>query len=195
MNTLDRASRKLTKILRHQAVDYHLAVNTNGYVKLRDILALNLRELNNITIDDIRLIVDTNEKQRLELTLSPIDNELYMRAAQGHNTKMGNLIMDDETLTKLGPDYPNPYIYHGTKQAYLASIMENGLNRMNRKHIHFVENVERDRQVSGFKQTSNAIVVVNMKKCMEDGIQFYKSSNGVILTEGNGGILSPKYFV
>jgi len=38
------------------------------------------------------------------------------------------------------------------------------------------------------------IKVNNMKKAMEDGIKFYKSNNGVILTNGINNTLENKYF-
>lgn len=193
MNTLDRASRKLTQILRHQIIDYNLEISPNGYVKLNDILNLKLRELKNLTINDINLIVDTNEKKRLEINI--IDNQIYIRAVQGHNKNVGQLIVDDEALIEIKSDYPNQYIYHGTQSLYVNSIMKNGLNRMNRKHIHFVENIESEKQISGFRTNSNSIITVDMKKCMEDGIKFYKSNNNVILTEGNNGIIEAKYFI
>ena len=189
---LDRASRKFTQILRHQIVEYNLPVTTGGYVKLNDILKLNLKVFTNITMNDINKIVETNEKKRLELT--NINNEVYIRATQGHNKIVGKLINNADALEEITQDYPVQYIFHGTQKKYLKSILANGLNRMERKHIHFVENIESEKQISGFKSISNYIICVDMKKCMGDGIKFYKSSNNVILTEGINGIMPSSYF-
>lgn len=193
MNKLERASRKLTQILRHKIIDYNLTVNSEGYVKLNDIRNLNLKELKYISNDDIYTIVETNEKKRLEIKL--INNEIYIRATQGHNLHVGSLISNDDALEEIFTDYPAQYIYHGTQKKYVDSILQTGLNRGERKHIHLVDTVELDKQTSGFRSTSNAIITIDMKKCMEDGIKFYKSKNDVILTEGDNGNILPKYII
>ena len=46
----------------------------------------------------------------------------------------------------------------------------------------------------GARSSANVFIVVDMEKAMRDGIEFYNSSNGVILTEGLDGVLDPKYF-
>lgn len=191
LSKLNKASRKLTQVLRHQIIKYNLVIEPNGYVKLDDIFKLNLKELKNISLDDIEQIVKTNEKKRLETIL--IDNELYIRATQGHNKNVGALIDDNIALEEITPDTPITCIYHGTQTEFLDSIKNTGLNRMLRKHIHFVENTSSDEQISGFKKISDVILQVNIKDCMRDGIKFYKSSNNVILTEGINGIIEPKY--
>jgi 2'-phosphotransferase len=61
---------------------------------------------------------------------------------------------------------------------------------MSRKHIHFAKSLD---AVSGKRSDCNLLVYVDMAKAMDDGIVFYESSNGVILTEGIDGILDPKY--
>lgn len=188
---LDKASRKLTQLLRHQVIDYNLNILSNGFVKLNDILKLNLKELKNITINDINVIINTNEKKRLETTL--INNELYIRATQGHNNIVGSMIIDNDALEKITLLDNINFVHHGTQKNFLDSILTNGLNRMNRKHIHFVENINKEKQTSGFKNISDVIITIDLHKCLEDGIEFYKSKNNVILTEGIDGIISSKY--
>jgi 2'-phosphotransferase len=191
MNKLDKASRKLTQILRHMSIQYNLSIDNCGYVKLNDILQLNLEEFKDITLDDIDNIVDSNDKKRLQTIVK--DNEIYIRATQGHSKEVGSLINDKYALEEIPIDTSILYIYHGTKNKYLESIKTTGLIRMSRKHIHFVEDLERDKQISGFKKESDLILKVDLKKCMIDGMKFYKSNNNVILTEGFDGIIPPNY--
>ena len=66
---------------------------------------------------------------------------------------------------------------------------------MDRKHIHFVENISKKEQISGFKNISDVILTIDMNKCIGDGIVFYKSTNNVILTEGIDGIIPSKYII
>lgn len=196
MSPIDKASRKLTQILRHKIVYYNLIMNDEGYVKVTDIYRLKLNDLKNINNNDINQIVETNEKKRFELKI--INEELFIRATQGHHTNVGQFINDSKSLTKITLSdniESNIFIYHGTKKEYLNSIIKYGLNRMNRKHIHFVENINKDKQTSGFKNASDIILKIDMKLCIEDGIIFYKSSNNVILTEGINGLISSKYII
>ena len=48
--------------------------------------------------------------------------------------------------------------------------------------------------ISGARGTSEVFIVIDMEKALADGIEFYRSANGVILTSGVDGILEPKYF-
>ena len=45
----------------------------------------------------------------------------------------------------------------------------------------------------GVRTGSEVVVVVDARQCMEDHIVFYRSSNGVILSEGVHGIIGPQY--
>jgi 2'-phosphotransferase len=94
----------------------------------------------------------------------------------------------EKLLTKL----LNPItgVFHGTYKTNLKSIQSTGLNRMKRQHIHLAKSFD---AVSGQRSNCNLIVYVDMKKAMEDGIDFFESDNGVILTEGINGFLSAKY--
>jgi len=188
---LNRASRKLTQILRYLALKLGLDIDKRGFVSVDQLLALGLKEFEGITYDDIIAIVNSNEKKRFELINNDADGNLLIRATQGHSKEIGMIIDDEEALEKI--EEPLENLFHGTEEEFLQSILMNGLKRMKRKHIHFVETIHEDQQTSGFKSKSNKILKIDMAKCMEDGIAFFKSSNGVILTEGFDGIIPPEY--
>lgn len=47
----------------------------------------------------------------------------------------------------------------------------------------------------GIRKSSRVLIYVNVKRALADGIKFYLSLNGVILSPGNDmGYLEPKYF-
>lgn len=48
--------------------------------------------------------------------------------------------------------------------------------------------------ISGMRQSCDIYISIDMIEAMKDGINFYISSNNVILTEGINGVLPPKYF-
>lgn len=90
-----------------------------------------------------------------------------------------------------------PNVIHGTYLRNLSQIKERGLSRMRRNHIHCAPQLPNDKAViSGARSDSEVYIYIDLKKALNDGIKFYKSKNGVILTPGNlEGILEPKYFL
>ena len=68
---------------------------------------------------------------------------------------------------------------------------------MNRNHIHFATGLLGEEGViSGMRYSCNVLIYIDLVKALEGGIKFFKSENGVILTEGlNGeGCLPKDYF-
>ena len=68
---------------------------------------------------------------------------------------------------------------------------------MTRNHIHFATGLLGEEGViSGMREACSVLVYVDLGTALEDGIKFFKSENGVVLTEGeNGeGYLGKKYF-
>ena len=56
---------------------------------------------------------------------------------------------------------------------------------MARQHIHMAIGIPGDKQViAGMRTTSRIVISIDMTKAMRDGIPFYMSSNGVILSPG-----------
>jgi 2'-phosphotransferase len=136
-----------------------------------------------------------------------------IRANQGHSYK--DIIESDKLLTPLTNEElsnPNLTIVHGTtRKAWEDHIRIEGLSKMKRNHIHFAtglpkdvvsegdENKRREEKkaapISGMRATSQIYIYINGERCARDGIKFFRSDNGVILTAGNDeGLLPVKYF-
>ncbi|KAL0311667.1 UNVERIFIED_CONTAM: tRNA 2'-phosphotransferase 1 [Sesamum calycinum] len=84
---IDALGRLLTRILRHMASELKLEMRSDGYVKVQDVLKLNLMTSANIplrshTIEDVREAVRKDNKQRFSLLEE--NGELLIRANQGH---------------------------------------------------------------------------------------------------------------
>ena len=64
---------------------------------------------------------------------------------------------------------------------------------MNRTHIHIA--ISKDAK-SGNRKYCNVFIYIDIVKAVNDGIKFYLSSNGVILTKGveDTGLLPSTYF-
>ena len=183
-------SKKLSWILRHGAVSLGLSIDKDGSILLTDILKLD--ELKHITVDKIKSIVTENDKQRFSLSEEK-DGQLRIRANQGHSREVGAVIDDNILLKEITKDEIKTHYsicFHGTKKHVIKQIKQTGLKPMLRKHIHLTNSFE---AISGVRADMDTMVHINMILAMEDGMKFYLSDNGVILTEGINGKIDPKY--
>ncbi|KAL5863681.1 hypothetical protein ACOSQ3_001195 [Xanthoceras sorbifolium] len=192
---IDALGRLLTRILRHMASELNLNMRSDGYVKVQDLLKLNLKTFANIplrshTVDEIREAVRRDNKQRFSLVED--NEELLIRANQGHT------ITAVETESLLKPILSAEEVtvcVHGTYKKYLESILESGLKRMKRLHVHFSRGLPTDGEViSGMRRDVNILIFLDVRKALEDGMKLYISENKVILTEGFDGTVPVKYF-
>lgn len=68
---------------------------------------------------------------------------------------------------------------------------------MTRNHIHFSNGLPNDVKavVSGMRNDAEVLIYVDIEKSLGDGMLWWLSENGVVLTEGNeDGFLPTKYF-
>ncbi|KAL1546474.1 2'-phosphotransferase [Salvia divinorum] len=192
---INALGRLLTRILRHKASDLNLDMRNDGYVKVQDLLKLNLKTMANIplrshTVEDIREAVRQDNKQRFSLLEE--NGELLLRANQGHSI----LTVETESLLKpiLSPE-ELPVCVHGTYKRNLESILREGLKRMQRLHVHFSSGLPRDAEVvSGMRRDVDTLIFLDVRKALEEGMKLYVSDNKVILTEGFDGVVPVKYF-
>ncbi|RUS18147.1 hypothetical protein BC937DRAFT_89101 [Endogone sp. FLAS-F59071] len=124
--------------------------------------------------EDVRREVNNNDKQRYTLVQREVEGgnkEWLIRANQGHSLKV-----DAVEMTQIKSADEIPVAIHGTYTDNWLSIEKTGLSKMNRNHIHF------------------AAGMLGEDGVISDGIVFYRSTNNVILTEGQNGMLEAKYF-
>jgi 2'-phosphotransferase len=76
-----RVSKALSWALRHGAQSLGLHMRPDGFVSLSELLTK--KRFNQVTVDQVRHIVETNDKQRFALLEE--DSGLYIRANQGHS--------------------------------------------------------------------------------------------------------------
>jgi 2'-phosphotransferase len=184
-----KTSIALSGVLRHQVVKLGLDIDSEGFVDVNQILKLG--KFKNVTVDDIKRIVETNDKARFKLETR--GDVLFVRANQGHSKDVGAELDDEKVLKKITE--PLPVCVHGTYADVIKQIQKDGLKSQTRKHIHFATGLFGDPDVkSGIRKDCTALVYIDMKKAMEDGIEFFLSDNGVILTSGTNDVVLPKYF-
>eukprot|EP00930_Biecheleria_cincta_P040806 TRINITY_DN27949_c0_g1_i1.p1 TRINITY_DN27949_c0_g1~~TRINITY_DN27949_c0_g1_i1.p1 ORF type:complete len:261 (-),score=27.01 TRINITY_DN27949_c0_g1_i1:38-793(-) len=187
-------SKQLSRILRHEAVQLGLKVRPDGFVALSEVLDLQLFQSKGVTEEDIRRLVDSNEKKRFGI--ARLDGVDHIRAHQGHTIKE---IEDAELLQEVKTNEELSVLCHGTYLLYLDSIREEGLKSMDRNHIHCVtKDLALDENygcvLSGTRGEVEAIIYIDAKKAMDEGVVFHRSDNDVVLTRGHDGILPSRLF-
>ena len=164
MSNITNISKTISYILRHSNIE----TDDSGYINI-DILLNhpNLKKYN-ITLDIIKYIVDNDNKTRYKLS----DDNKLIRANQGHsnhkNIEIGKEIENDIL-----------FAYHGTSKKNSEKIMDVGLSRINRQHIHMVENKK------DVLYYSEIIIKIDIQKAKKLGIIFIKSDNNYILSTGD----------
>ncbi|XP_078315938.1 uncharacterized protein LOC111128435 isoform X2 [Crassostrea virginica] len=182
-------SKKLSFILRHGAEKMGFKLMPGGFLWVDDILGRN--EYKAFTFDHIKHVVDTNDKKRFSLVKDESTGSYKIRANQGHSLEVDGLELTPITDAKDAPD-----VIHGTYFSSWEIIKEQGLNKMNRNHIHFAAGEPGESGViSGMRSSCEVIIKLNMEKALSSGLQFYRSANNVILSPGDSeGFIRPCYF-
>jgi RNA:NAD 2'-phosphotransferase (TPT1/KptA family) len=175
-------SKKLSYFLRHHLDVIPVPANPAGFVPIDALLSMGDFTSANITKEEIIRAVEISDKQRFALD----STHRLIRANQGHSIESGKMIDQNQLLTKL--TVPLDYCVHGTTRKAINEIKTSGLNKMSRTHIHFASKPD---AISGFRSNSTVLIYVNMEAAMADGIEFFISSNQVILSPGP---IDPKYF-
>jgi len=124
------------------------------------------RRLDRGLIEDV---VAGSDKKRF--SLSP-DGEL-IRANQGHSFPVD---------LGLEPVEPPAVLYHGTAQRFLDSILASGLQPRSRQHVHLSEDWETATKV-GQRHGKPVVLEIDAAAMAEAGHTFYRSANGVWLTD------------
>jgi putative RNA 2'-phosphotransferase len=96
-----------------------------------------------------------------------------IRANQGHSVEVDLQLEERE---------PPETLYHGTVERFLPSILEEGLIRGNRHHVHLSKDLETAPKV-GARRGKPVILKVEAGKMYREGRRFLLSANGVGLTD------------
>ncbi|NRQ40659.1 RNA 2'-phosphotransferase [Nonomuraea sp. NN258] len=162
-----RISKYLARCLRHDPQRIGITLDPHGWVGVDDLLSAAATHGFPITPDELRHVVESNDKRRYALENGRI------RASQGHSVAVDL----DLPVTE-----PPAILYHGTVQASVAAIRAEGLRRMRRRHVHLSPDRETATRV-GARRGVPVVLVVDAGTMHGDGHTFYVSANGVWLTD------------
>ncbi len=159
-------SKFLSLVLRHKPETIGINLDSNGWVDVDELISKIQKGINKEILEEIVL---TNDKQRFAFN----EDKTKIRANQGHSL---NIDLDLKEST------PPDMLYHGTAERFIKSIMETGIRKNSRTHIHLSESLETAVSV-GNRYGKPVLLKVDTKRMFTDGYKFYVSENNVWLTE------------
>jgi putative RNA 2'-phosphotransferase len=169
MENLVRISKFLSKHLRHAPEDIGITLEPGGWVSIETLLKACAKHGMRISRETLNTVVSDNSKQRFAFD----ETGTLIRANQGHST---DVELEFESLN------PPDTLYHGTATKFLPSILETGIQRMKRHHVHLSSDTETAAKV-GLRHGKLVMLEVNARAMVEVGFIFYRSENGVWLVD------------
>lgn len=163
-------SKYISFVLRHGAKEVGVAIDSQGWVLVADLMAVAARDKKTFTREELDFIVENNNKKRFTYSA----DGLSIRASQGHSSESVDITFE--------PKEPPKSLFHGTTVAFVDGIMAEGLKKMNRHHVHLSLSIETAINV-GSRHGKVAMLQVNAAQMHKDGFLFYCSENDVWLTD------------
>lgn len=164
-----KISKFLSLVLRHEPQTIGITLGEAGWVDTNVLLEALARHGRGITLDELRLVVENNDKKRFAFN----EDQSRIRASQGHSLEV------DLGYT---PVQPPEYLYHGTTDRFVEAIRATGLQRRDRHHVHL--SAQTDTAVSvGSRHGKPVLLTVHAASMHRAGRAFYLSANGVWLTD------------
>ncbi|MEO7729976.1 MAG: RNA 2'-phosphotransferase [Kofleriaceae bacterium] len=162
-------SRFLSLVLRHEPWRIGITLDAAGWTDVDALLAACAAHGVAITRGQLAELVAHSDKQRFALSA---DGE-RIRANQGHSVQV-----------ELGlvAQPPPVRLYHGTVHAALGAIRVTGLERRARHHVHLSAERETATKV-GARRGAPVILTIRADEMAAAGHAFYRSDNGVWLTD------------
>jgi putative RNA 2'-phosphotransferase len=168
-NQLKNISKLLSLVLRHQPEYLGIHLNENGWTDVSILIEKINEHGSAVDMHMIEQIVETNDKKRFAFN----DNKTLIRASQGHS-----IDVDVELQQAMPPEI----LFHGTTLKNLTLILEQGLQKQTRRHVHLSSD-EHTAKAVGSRHGTPCVLLVNAKAMYEKGYSFYLSENMVWLTD------------
>jgi 2'-phosphotransferase len=131
-------------------------------------------------------------------------SNFLIRATQGHSIKTVDAASFLEPLSLSDESKLPDTVVHGTFHATWPAILQSGgLRCMGRNHIHFAtgpslesvlathtddvpqgESKPDSGVISGMRRDAQVLIYIDVRKALAAGVPFWRSENGVILSEG-----------
>ncbi|WP_041626283.1 RNA 2'-phosphotransferase [Stackebrandtia nassauensis] len=164
---MKRISKKLSYVLRHDPASIGVTVDAAGWIDIDTLLAALTRHGTTVSRQQLDAVVATNDKQRFTIDAERI------RANQGHSITVD---------LGLKARVPPARLFHGTATTRLASILDTGLRRGTRHHVHLSTDTATAAKV-GSRHGIPAVLTIDAAGMHDHGHEFFVSANGVWLVD------------
>ncbi len=168
-------SKLMSLVLRHDPSVLGITLDKNGWASVDELILGINKKGKEIDHDFLVEVIETNNKKRFAFN----EDKTKIRASQGHSISV-DVELDEEV--------PPSILYHGTVDKFLDLIMDGGLKKMSRQHVHLSHEMATATNV-GSRRGKPVILTIDSGKMHQDGVKFYKSANGVWLVDS----VEPKY--
>jgi putative RNA 2'-phosphotransferase len=162
-------SKFLSLVLRHQPETIGIQLDQNGWTEIDELI----EKTNSYGIlfdrEILNHIVATNSKKRFAFN----DTLDKIRASQGHSVEIELCYTNQK---------PPEILYHGTSKNSVQSILDTGLEKRSRQHVHLSNDIETAIKV-GQRHGKPYVFKVDAEQMYNDNFQFFISDNSVWLTD------------
>ena len=165
----------ISYVLRHHPESIGIKLDKNGYADVLELIEkinAHPKYTNQLSIERLQHIVETNDKKRYSYNA----DKTKIRAVQGHSFHV-------DVAKKA---IPPTILYHGTSKEAFAVISKKGISKMSRDYVHLSKDKETAFIVGlrhAKRQNDVVILVIDTKRMLADGYDFYIAENGVWLTD------------
>ena len=166
---LIKISKYLSKHLRHQPERISLKLADGGWVSVDELLAACAKHFFPLNRADLDEVVARNDKKRFSFD----STGTLIRANQGHSV---------EVDLQLEPAVPPDMLYHGTGEGAVEAIIQMGLCKMSRHHVHLSSDMITARTV-GARHGHPVVFALDAPAMHRAGYTFYCSANRVWLVD------------
>jgi putative RNA 2'-phosphotransferase len=156
-------------VLRHAPESAGVTLDAAGWVGVPDLLAGLAAHGAPLSRAELDRVVAGGDKRRFELDLAGD----RIRAYQGHSVPVS---------LGLEPTPPPDVLYHGTSERSVAAIVDGGLRRGARHHVHLSPDPGTAARV-GARRGRPVVLRVDAGRMAADGHLFFLTGNGVWLTD------------
>jgi putative RNA 2'-phosphotransferase len=173
----EHISKFISLILRHKPETIGITLDTHGWANVAELIDGMKYNGKTVELSDLVIVVVEDSKGRYSFN----EDRTKIRANQGHS--IDGIDLELEIVN--GRNLPL-WLYHGTNSIFVEIIKQEGLKPMGRNHVHLSEDIETANAVGNRRlknDTETHIFKISTVEALNDGIVFYKSKNGVYLTE------------
>ena len=161
-------SKLISLVLRHHPEKLGLTLDDHGWADTKALIRA-INAIQPFDMEQLEIIVQTDNKQRY--SFSP--DKARIRANQGHSISVDLELM---------PRTPPVVLWHGTGDRFVSAIMREGLKPMGWQYVHLSADPDTAMKV-GRRHGRPVLFTVDTTRMAGDGLLFYRSENGVWLTD------------